>query len=277
MVPFRLIAILATIIAALPSVAGVAATPPPPFVILSGTPSTIDNPWCTDVVCRDFDVYGDARNTRVMLTTTGLGAARLRSGPCSTKAKSVAASALELTVNASGSRVCLCIPNDAFPDSGTVSGKILASAPPTSVETTILLVTSPWLKQNFIAALLWGLGIAIPLLLSTWVGQRVYVWQKRKDDERAAVGRQREQRRRDPDAENRLFDIFLPTLAGASDEEFANEINGQRASIDQGLTDDQSAAFNAAIETNDRAAIIEILRKAFPGHDDVLNELKRKD
>ncbi|MGA8810832.1 MAG: hypothetical protein WB973_23410 [Thermoanaerobaculia bacterium] len=273
MSPLRPILIALAVTATAASAAD--APPAVPVVVIAGTPATIERSRGASV-CREFDVYSDGRATRVMISTTGLGDARLRLGRCADPPKSAMNTLLVLIANGNGARVCVCVSSDAFPVNGNVSGKIIASAPPTSVEAAVTLSTSPWLRQNFIAALLWGLGVAIPLLLSTWAGQRIYVWQKRKDEERAVAGRQRERRRIDPDAENRFFDIYLPKLAGESDEVFAEAVTGQLPSIEPLLTDEEASFLTSALQAKDHQKIIDILRKNFPGHGEVLDRVERK-
>lgn len=250
---------------------------PLPVVVLAGTPAWAERP-CATTICRNFDVYSDGRGTPVMISTVGLGDARLRAGECDAKASSPAKTLLRIDATAVGTRICLCIPRSGFPETGTVNGRIIASSPPTTVEAVVALIgaTTPP-SRYFFAALLWGLGFAIPALFSTYLGQRVYLWQKRKEDERANAITRREQIRNDPDTEQRFFRIYLPQLAGATDEEFIDDLNGQYGSIERLLTNEDAVAIKAALDDRDRAATIAILRRCFPHRGAVLDSVERKD
>jgi hypothetical protein len=247
----------------------------PPVVVLAGTPASAENP-CHSTICREFDLYSDDRATSVLISTVGLGDARLRAGTCSAKSSSIAKTILRIEAKADGTRICLCIPGSGFPATGTVTGKIIASSPPTTVEAAIALngTTSP--SQHFVAALLWGLGFAIPALFSTYLGQRVYLWQKRKEGERETAINRRLEIRIDPDAEQRFFVNYLPQLAGSSDEVFIEDMNGQYATIERFLTAEDAVAIKAALDAGNRAATIAILRRNFPYRGTVLDSIERK-
>jgi len=248
---------------------------PPPVVVLAGTPSSVEKN-CKTAICRNFDVYSDGRLTPVMISTLGLGDARIHVGSCAANAALSAATLLRFTANARGTRLCVCIPRSAFPVTGTATGKIIASSAPTSAEAAVVLNGSPPAADHFVAALLWGVGFAIPALFSTYLGQRVYIWQKRKDDERANTVSRREQFRNEPEAVQTFFNVFLPQLAGTSDEDFAGEIRNQYASIEGFLTNDDSVAMNEALDAKDRALIVAILRRNFPDRKAALESVESK-
>ena len=211
-----------------------------------------------------------------MIATIGLGDARLRAGDCRTKAGATPKTLLRIAADSEGTRICVCIPKSAFPASGTATGKLVATSPPTTAEAEVTLSGSMSPSQHFVAALLWGLGFALPALFSTYVGQRVYLWQKRKDEERETIKTRREQQRVEPAAVQTFFNTFLPGLANSPDNEFADEIRGQFGSIERYLSNEDATAINQALDTNNRARIVAILRKNFPGRDTVLDSVKNE-
>ena len=268
MLPVRLMMVAAAILTA-----SLLKGQEPPAVVLAGTPASLERGfYSSELVCRDFDVYGDGKAKTAMISTQGLGRALL-SGP----GRAGFLTLLRIPIGTTATTVRLCIPVDAFPEQGTVKGKIVAIAAATTAEAPVSLSGSETPLAKFFAALLWGLGFAVPALLSTYLGQHVYLWQKRKEAAQKLVQVRAEHNRTAPEAEKTLFENYLPRLKGASDKQFASDISDQLASLEGLLADDDMVAMKSALDDLDRMKVLDILQRNFPNRKSVLDSLRSKE
>ena len=239
--------------------------PPPnePAVLITGAPSALSAPDDAET-CTELQLYAQSKTvTAATVSTSGLGDATITFAPCTAKAHARMIVLRVQVIDQAGTSLSLRVPRAAFPSAGTTAGKLIVASPAGTVEQPIALIApSP---SRFITAFLWGVGIAIPALLSAFVSYRLYASQKELDARRAEQLAFDTFKRTSAATVGQFFTVTFPLMWTYRDRNFFFDLSGEEKNFGfEKLPGALRMQLDDAMRRRDRKGVVAAFRAAFP-------------